>query len=200
MDFNRRTATAAGLGAMVAGGGSTARAAAPMTGDGAGRVRGADEHPGGEGPQGGRRPVPEVTDDEETPCADRLVRHVLRARPAGRGVRADGRGHSAGDAPPPHGYRLGRRTRMTVDVCDFDDTAHRVTVSARPVGGGWTVRADQGQRETSIRVPAGGRAGVNFTALAGSSVPRRIDRRLAFRAAADDHAEVPATVALIHRG
>jgi hypothetical protein len=89
---------------------------------------------------------------------------------------------------------------MTVDVYTFDDTAHRVTVSARPVGGGWTVRADQGQRETSICVPAGGRAGVNFSILAGSSVPRRIDRRLAFRATADDHAEVPASVALIHRG
>ncbi|WP_157852757.1 hypothetical protein RFN58_17965 [Streptomyces iakyrus] len=109
-------------------------------------------------------------------------------------------GKQDGDAPPPHGYRLGRRTRMTVDVYNFDDTAHRVTVSARPVGGGWIVRAGQGQRETSIRVPAGGRAGVNFTLLAGSSVPRRIDRRLAFRATVDDHAEVPATVALIHRG
>ncbi|GAA2764595.1 hypothetical protein GCM10010103_36360 [Streptomyces paradoxus] len=41
---------------------------------------------------------------------------------------------------------------------------------------------------------------VNFTVLAGSSVPRRTDRRPAFRATADDHAEVPASVALIHRG
>ena len=109
-------------------------------------------------------------------------------------------GKQDGDAPPPHGYRLGRRTRMTVDVHNFDDTAHSVTVSARPVGGGWTVRTDQGRRETRIRVPAGGRAGDNFTVLAGSSVPRRTDRRLAFRATADDHAGVPASVALIHRG
>ncbi|MEU2745630.1 hypothetical protein ABZ613_04930 [Streptomyces collinus] len=75
-----------------------------------------------------------------------------------------------------------------------------MTVSAPPVGGGWTVRADRGQGQPCIRVPAGGRADVNFTIVAGSSVPRRIDRRLAFRATADDHAEVPATVALIHRG
>ncbi|MZF90683.1 hypothetical protein [Streptomyces sp. SID5643] len=67
-----------------------------------------------------------------------------------------------------------------------------------------TVRAGQGQGRTCTRVPAGGRAGgragVNFTILAGSSLPRRIDRRPAFGATADDHAEVPATVALIHRG
>ncbi|AMW10943.1 hypothetical protein A4E84_16360 [Streptomyces qaidamensis] len=81
-----------------------------------------------------------------------------------------------------------------------DRDALEVTVSARPVGGGWTVRAGQGQRETRIRVPAGGRADVNFTTPAGSSVPRRTDRRPAFRATADDHAEVPASVALIHRG
>ncbi|MFJ2968323.1 hypothetical protein ACIPIC_39360 [Streptomyces collinus] len=89
---------------------------------------------------------------------------------------------------------------MTVDVYNFDDTAHRVTVSAPKVGGGWTVRSDRGQGHPCIRVPAGGRAGVNFTIVAGSSVPRRIDRRPAFRATADDHAEVPATMALIHRG
>ncbi|KJK38401.1 hypothetical protein UK15_17175 [Streptomyces variegatus] len=73
-----------------------------------------------------------------------------------------------------------------------------MTVSARPVGGGWTVRTDQGQPETRIHVPAGGRAAVNFTVLAGRSVARRTDRRLAFRATLDDHAEVPASVALIH--
>ncbi len=75
-----------------------------------------------------------------------------------------------------------------------------MTVSARPVGGGWTVRTDRGQPETRIHVPAGGRAAVNFTVLAGRSVARRTDRRLAFRATLDDHAEVPASVALIHLG
>lgn len=109
-------------------------------------------------------------------------------------------GEQEGDASPPHGYRLGRRIRMAVDVYNFDDTAHRVTVSARPVGGGWSVRTDQGQPETRIQVPAGGRAGVDFTVLAGSSVARRTDRRLACRATLDDHAEVPASVALIHLG
>ncbi|MFE6091865.1 hypothetical protein ACFQ7M_07730 [Streptomyces massasporeus] len=106
-------------------------------------------------------------------------------------------GKQDGDAPPPHGYRLGRRTRMTLDVYNFGDTARRVTVAARPMGGGWTVRAE---RETRIRVPAGGRVGVNFTLLAGSSVARRTDRRLAFRATLDDRSEVPASVALIHLG
>ncbi|MEU1575321.1 hypothetical protein ABZ519_30015 [Streptomyces collinus] len=117
-----------------------------------------------------------------------MILHVRRARRAGRG------------RAPPHGYRLGRRTRMTVDVYDFDYTVHRVTVSAPPVGDGWAVRADRGQGRPCTSVPAGGRDGVNFTIVAGSSVPRRIDRRPAFRATADDHAEVPATVALIHRG
>ncbi|MFJ8719223.1 hypothetical protein ACIRD9_39615 [Streptomyces violaceus] len=117
-------------------------------------------------------------------------------------------GKDDGDAPPPHGYRLGRRTRMTVDVYNFGDTARHVTVAAQPVGGGWTVRAEQGRAEqgreaqgreaTRIRVPAGGRIGVNFTVRAQSSVPRRIDRRLAFGATLDDHCEVPASVALIH--
>ncbi|MFI6371335.1 hypothetical protein [Streptomyces sp. NPDC050546] len=112
-------------------------------------------------------------------------------------------GKDDGDAPPPHGYRLGRRTRMTVDVYNFDDTAHHVTVTAQPTDDGWTVRTEQGRKgrkETKgrIRVPAGGRAGVNFTIRAESSVPRRIDRRLAFGATLDDHSEVPASVALIH--
>ncbi|MEW2811688.1 hypothetical protein AB0929_32100 [Streptomyces massasporeus] len=103
-------------------------------------------------------------------------------------------GKEDGDAPPPHGYRLGRRSRLTVDVYNFGETARPVTVAARPVGGGWTVRAEQ---ETRIRVPAGGRVGVNFGLLASSSVVRRTDRRLAFRATLDDRSEVPASVALI---
>ncbi|GGV80868.1 hypothetical protein GCM10010228_53140 [Streptomyces massasporeus] len=84
---------------------------------------------------------------------------------------------------------------VTVDVYNFGDTARRVTLTARPVGGGWTVRAEQ---ETRIRVPAGGRVGVNFTLLASSSVARRTDRRPAFRATLDDRSEIPASVALIH--
>lgn len=93
--------------------------------------------------------------------------------------------------------RTRTRTRMTVDVYHFGDTARRVTVAARPVGGGWTVRAEQ---ETRIRVPTGGRLGVNSTLLASSSVARRTDRRPAFRATLDDRSEVPASVAPIHLG
>ncbi|MBR8642046.1 hypothetical protein KEF29_28805 [Streptomyces tuirus] len=103
-----------------------------------------------------------------------------------------------GDAPPPHGYRLGRRTRMTVDVYNFSDTVRQVTVRAQPVGGGWTVRAEQDRERIRIRVPAGGRIGVGFTVRAGGSVRRRTDRRLAFGAALDDHTQVPPTVAFIH--
>lgn len=104
-------------------------------------------------------------------------------------------GKEDGDAPPPHGYRLRRRTRMTVDVYNFGDRAREVTLSARPVGGGWTVRAEQA---THIRVPAGGRVGVDFTLAAGRSVQRRVDRRLTFRAMLDDRTDIPASVALIH--
>ncbi|MFC9507951.1 hypothetical protein [Streptomyces sp. NPDC057002] len=112
-------------------------------------------------------------------------------------------GKDDGDAPPPHGYRLGRRTRMTVDVYNFDDTAHNVTVAAEPIGDGWTVRAEQGRKgqkgwKGRIHVPAGGRVGVNFTVRAESSVPRRIDRRLTFGARLDDHTGVPTSAALIH--
>lgn len=87
---------------------------------------------------------------------------------------------------------------MTVDVYDFGDTTRRVTVEARPVGGGWSVRAEPGREESCVRVPAGGRAAVTFIVHAGSSVARRIDRRLAFGTTLDDHSEVPASVALIH--
>ncbi|MGI5426348.1 hypothetical protein [Streptomyces sp. CA-179760] len=107
-------------------------------------------------------------------------------------------GKDDGDAPPPHGYRLGRRTRMTVDVYNFGDIARHVTVAAQPVGDGWTVRTDQGREATRIRVPAGGRIGVKFTVRAERSVSRRTDRRLAFGATLDDHTDVPASVALIH--
>lgn len=144
--------------------------------------------PPGASPRTLARPRPRLSPAEHIVLAQRF--------PARNGAP----GKQDGDAPPPHGYRLGRRTRMTVDVYNFDDTAHRVTVSAPKVGGGWTVRSDRGQGHPCIRVPAEGRAVVNFTIVAGSSVPRRIDRRLAFRATADDHAEVPATMVLIHRG
>ncbi|MGW6547381.1 hypothetical protein ACWGBH_31720 [Streptomyces massasporeus] len=73
--------------------------------------------------------------------------------------------------------------------------ARLVAVAARSMGGGRTVRAEQGTR---LRVPAGSRGDVNFTLLASSSVIRRTDRRPAFRATLADRSEVPASVALIH--
>jgi hypothetical protein len=84
---------------------------------------------------------------------------------------------------------------MTVDVYNFGGRAREVTLSAQPVGGGWTVRAEQATR---TRVPAGGRVGVNLTLVAGRSVPRRVDRRLGFRAMLDDRTGIPASVAPIH--
>lgn len=45
-------------------------------------------------------------------------------------------GKDDGDAPPPYGYRLGRRTRMTVDVYDFGGSGRYVTVAAKGAKGG----------------------------------------------------------------
>ncbi|MFI9762898.1 hypothetical protein ACIHFB_33815 [Streptomyces sp. NPDC051963] len=107
-------------------------------------------------------------------------------------------GKDNGDAPPPYGYRLGRRTRMTVDVYNFGTKDSHVTVTGR-ADGGWSVRRQGGTGR--VRVPAGGRVGVNFTAVAGSSVRRRIDHRVTFRARFDDHPEgsdAPVSVALVH--
>ena len=44
---------------------------------------------------------------------------VLSQRYAARNAAPD---KDNGDAPPPYGYRLGRRTRMTVDVYNFGDS------------------------------------------------------------------------------
>ncbi len=104
-------------------------------------------------------------------------------------------GKDNGDAPPPNGYRLGRRTRMAVDVYNFGTEALHVTVTGR-AGGGWSVRPQGGAGR--VRVPAGGRVGVNFSAMAGSSVRRRVDHRVIFRARLDDHSDVPDSVALVH--
>ena len=109
-------------------------------------------------------------------------------------------GKEDGDAPPPHGYRLGRRTRMRVEVYNFSSVARTVTVTAGPPGGGWSVRAQAGTR---VRVTAGGRAGVDFVVTAGRSVPRRVDRRLSFGAVLEDGVDrgeqVPGSVALVHQ-
>lgn len=108
-------------------------------------------------------------------------------------------GKDNGDAPPPYGYRLGRRTRMTVDVYNFGGSGRYVTVSAEAMGAGWSVRPAAGAR---VWVPAEGRVGVEFVVVAGSSVRRRVDRRLAFRARLDGvdggRGEVPVSVGLVH--
>ncbi|MFI5554165.1 hypothetical protein [Streptomyces sp. NPDC051738] len=108
-------------------------------------------------------------------------------------------GKDNGDAPPPYGYRLGRRTRMTVDVYNFGGSGQYVTLAAEAMGAGWSVEPVAGTR---VWVPAEGRVGVEFVVVAGSSVRRRVDRRLAFRARLDNlvggRGEVPGSVALVH--
>ncbi|MDX3638547.1 hypothetical protein, partial [Streptomyces sp. MB09-02B] len=103
-------------------------------------------------------------------------------------------GKDNGDAPPPLGYRLGRRTRMTVDVYNFDGSARHVTLTPRPAAG-WSVRPRGAPR---VRVPAQGRTGVDFTVTADRSVSRRTDQRLTFTAVLDDGSRVPDSVALVH--
>ncbi|MGW6904916.1 hypothetical protein [Streptomyces sp. NPDC054940] len=108
-------------------------------------------------------------------------------------------GKDNGDAPPPYGYRLGRRAHMTVDVYNFGGSGQYVTVAAEVMGAGWSVRPAAGTR---VWVPAEGRVGVEFVVVAGGSVRRRVDRRLAFRARLDNvgggRGEVPGSVALVH--
>lgn len=106
-------------------------------------------------------------------------------------------GKDDGDAPPPHGYRLGRRTRMSLDVYNFGGRGRYVTVAAEPMGAGWSVRPVS-VADTRVWVPAGERVGVGFSVEAGRSVRRRVDRRLAFGARLDGGGEVPGSVALVH--
>ncbi|MDN3023114.1 hypothetical protein [Streptomyces sp. S.PB5] len=104
-------------------------------------------------------------------------------------------GKQDGDAPPPYGYRLGRRTRMAVDVYNFGAEAREVTVTGRVPADGWSLRAVRGTR---VRVAAGGRVSVGFVVTAQGSVRRREDVRLTFRARLDDGSAVPRSVALVH--
>ncbi|MBZ3900249.1 copper resistance protein CopC [Streptomyces griseiscabiei] len=97
-----------------------------------------------------------------------------------------------GDAEPPLGYRLSRRTRMSLDVYNFTDTTRTVTVRAEPAGG-WAARAKGPAR---LEVPAQGRRTLEFTITAGSGVERRTDHRLTFTAALDGVA-VPPSVSVV---
>ncbi|MGW0824026.1 hypothetical protein [Streptomyces sp. NPDC002845] len=109
-------------------------------------------------------------------------------------------GKDNGDAPPPLGYRLDRRTHMTVDVYNFNGSAQHVTLTPCPAPG-WSVRS---RGPVRVRVPAQGRTSVGFTVTADGSVPRRTDHRLAFTAVLDDgsdgseECEVPVSVAMVH--
>ncbi|MFF5001473.1 hypothetical protein ACFY3G_01475 [Streptomyces phaeochromogenes] len=97
-----------------------------------------------------------------------------------------------GDAEPPLGYRLSRRTRMSLDVYNFTSTSRTVTVKASPAGG-WSARAEG---PTRVEVPPQGRTTVPFTITAGSGVKRRTDHRLTFTATLDGD-EVPPSVSLV---
>ncbi|WP_326722604.1 MULTISPECIES: hypothetical protein [unclassified Streptomyces] len=97
-----------------------------------------------------------------------------------------------GDAEPPLGYRLSRRTRMSLDVYNFTFTSRTVTVRARPAGG-WWVRAVGPAR---VEVPPQGRTTLEFTITAGRAVAHRTDHRLDFTATLDGEA-VPPSVSLV---
>lgn len=98
-----------------------------------------------------------------------------------------------GDAEPPLGYRLSRRTRMSLDVYNFTSTSRTVTVNVPRPAGGWSARAEG---PTRVEVPPQGRKTVPFTIAAGSGVKRRTDHRLAFTATLDGD-EVPPSVSLV---
>lgn len=106
-------------------------------------------------------------------------------------------GKDNGDAPAPYGYRLGRRTRMSLDVYNFGGQGRYVTVAAEPMGAGWSVCL-VAAGAARVWVPAGGRVSVDFVVVAGRSVRRRVDRRLVFGARLDGGGEVPGSVALVH--
>ncbi len=97
-----------------------------------------------------------------------------------------------GDAEPPLGYRLSRRTRMSLDIYNFTETSQTVTVTAHPTGG-WSARANG---PTRVEVPPQGRTTLSFTITAGSGVKRRTDHRLEFTATLDGD-EVPPSVSLV---
>ncbi|MER6130871.1 hypothetical protein [Streptomyces sp. NPDC001815] len=98
-----------------------------------------------------------------------------------------------GDAEPPLGYRLSRRTRMSLDVYNFGTASRTVTVRVPRPGGGWSLRP---QGPTRVEVPPRGRRTVDFTVTAASGVARRTDHRLRFTATLDGE-EVPPSVSLV---
>ncbi|QOV40804.1 hypothetical protein IM697_21865 [Streptomyces ferrugineus] len=109
---------------------------------------------------------------------------VLNQRWPGRNAAP---GKDNGDAPPPHGYRLGRTTRMTLEIYNFADRDQYVELRAR-VDEGWEVSAAQ---QTAVRVPAQDRTRVAFTIRAGSRVRTGRDHTLAIEATADGRRVTP---------
>ncbi|WP_166355228.1 hypothetical protein [Phytoactinopolyspora limicola] len=88
----------------------------------------------------------------------------------------------AAPEPPPFGYRLAdETTEMTLDVYNFDDADHEVTVAAQAFAG-WTV--DGGVQ--SVTVPAHGHVELPFTVTAGPDVTPGVDYPLVFDAAIGD--------------
>jgi hypothetical protein len=95
----------------------------------------------------------------------------------------------------PYGYQLGRRTRMTLDVYNFN--RHRQTV--RLVGRAWEGWSFARARARVV-VPAMGRVRVPFTLTAAASVRRGVDYPLAFDATVGGRAVPPSVSRVQLRG
>ncbi|MFF9777884.1 hypothetical protein ACF1HJ_30010 [Streptomyces sp. NPDC013978] len=98
-----------------------------------------------------------------------------------------------GDAEPPLGYRLSRRTRMSLDVYNFTGASRTVTVRALPARG-WAARAEG---PTRFEIPTQGRTTLDFTITADGGVKRRTDHRLEFTATLVDGTAVPPSVSAV---
>lgn len=92
----------------------------------------------------------------------------------------------------PLAYSLGRSTRMSVDVYNFNQTPQTVTLTGKAFGG-WSVRP---ARSPVLRVPGHGRVSVPFTITASSDVRPGVEYPMVFDAAIDGQ-PVPPSVARI---
>lgn len=78
----------------------------------------------------------------------------------------------------PWGYRVGKKTRMTLDVYNFTDTPQTVRVTTKSEAG-WTI-SPAGRR--TIRIPAQGRVSVPYDIFVGTKVRPGVDYSLIFEA------------------
>ncbi|MFD9858469.1 carbohydrate-binding protein [Streptomyces alboflavus] len=138
-----------------------------------------------------RRPRPPAGDDRTRARPLSAAEHIVLSQRYAAVNAAPNK--EDGDAEPPLGYRLGASTRMTVDVYNFNTAARTVTVSGRAFGG-WSVTP----RQERVRVPPGGRVGVDFTVTAGPKVRPGVDLPLVFEADLGG-AAVPPSVARVQR-